>query len=141
MYFSRFSAPFLEIDCCSPIDIRRGETALKQDRDFDPRDIAPMQMMKSRSDGRFFDLRDYIYFRLDDPPKWHEVFTLRFPIRARVELIAALWLCMIAAVFLHRRNVRFLLNPVTGGGVTRRSGSGGNAGRDAADDQCRRPLL
>ena len=111
LYFSKFFAPFVEIDCCSPIEIRRGETALKQDRDFDPRDAKLMHTITSRPDGRFFDFDDYIYFRLDDPPKWHEVFTLRFPIRARIEAIAALWLFAIAAIFLHRRNVRFLLNP------------------------------
>ena len=112
--FSRFFAPFLEIGCCSDVKIGRGDVTILHDREFDLRGLDPRalrQAISLRPDNLFYDFENYLNLHLGTPPRWYEVFRLRFPIRAETELIVALWLCAIGAIALHRQSVRFVTNP------------------------------
>ena len=83
--FQRFHAPFLEIDCCAQVDVRRGATPILHDKEFDPEPFDPRDIVKElrlRPDNRFFDLEDYLFFRFDTPPQWHEtLLVVTFPSR------------------------------------------------------------
>ena len=112
--FPRLIAPFLEIGCCSNFAIRRGDVSILPDRAFDPRGLDPLALKRAislRPDNRFYDFDNYLYFHLATPPRWYEIFKVRFPIRADTELIVALWLCAIGAIALYRRSVRFVTDP------------------------------
>ena len=115
--FHRFHAPFLEIDCCAQVDVRRGATPILHDKEFDPEPFDPRDIVKElrlRPDNRFFDLEDYLYFRFDTPPQWHETLSITFPVKARIELIIALWILAIALFASRRRIERLVLRPSAG---------------------------
>ena len=112
--FSRFYAPFLEIACCTQVDIRRGETRILPDADFDPQADDPQrraETIRRLGGSRFYNFEDYLYFHLDTAPRWNETLTLRFPVKAEPELIVILWLAALGALALRRRTTRFLLQP------------------------------
>jgi hypothetical protein len=44
--FHRFHAPFLEIDCCAQVDVRRGATPILHDKEFDPEPFDPRDIVK-----------------------------------------------------------------------------------------------
>ncbi len=119
--FSRFHAPFLEVDCCTQLDVRRGATPVPRDTEFNPRLHDPRDIVKAlrlRADNRFFDLEDYLYFRLDTPPRWDEAITLVFPVKARPELVVVLWLAAIVLFGLRRRLARFIVRPSPAAALT-----------------------
>lgn len=109
--FPRFYAPFLEIACCTQVDIRRGETPVLFDAAFNPlaEDARPEQI-RFRDDNRFVDF-DYLYFHFKSAPQWHESLTLRFPVKARIELVVVLWLAAIVLFALRGRIKRLALRP------------------------------
>ena len=114
--FSRFYAPFLEIACCTQVDIRRGETPILPDAEFDPQADDPQrraEKIRTLGDNRFYNFEDYLYLHLDAPPRWNETLTLRFPVKAEPELIVILWLAAIGMLALRRRAIRFVLQPTS----------------------------
>jgi hypothetical protein len=114
-------APFLEIDCCAQVDVRRGATLILHDKEFDPEPFDPRDIVKElrlRPDNRFFDLEDYLYFRFDTPPQWNEALSVTFPVKARIELIIALWILAIALFASRRRIERLVLRPSAGAELT-----------------------
>jgi hypothetical protein len=114
--FSRFYAPFLEIACCTQVDIRRGETLILLDAEFDPQADDPLrraEKIRGLPDNRFYNFEDYLYLHLDTAPRWNETLTLRFPVKAEPELIVILWLAAIGMLALRRRTTRFVLQPTS----------------------------
>ena len=114
--FSRFYAPFLEIACCTQVDIRRGETPILPDADFDPQADDPQrraETIRALGGNRFYGFEDYLYLHLDSAPRWNETLTLRFPVKAEPELIVILWLAAIGMLALRRRTARFVLHPTS----------------------------
>jgi hypothetical protein len=114
--FSRFYAPFLEIACCTQVDIRRGETPILPDAEFDPQADDPQrraEKVRTLGDNRFYNFEDYLYLHLDTAPRWNETLTLRFPVKAEPELIVILWLAAIGMLALRRRTTRFVLQPTS----------------------------
>jgi hypothetical protein len=114
--FSRFYAPFLEIACCTQVDIRRGETPILPDVEFDPEGDDPQrrkEKIRTLGENRFYNFEDYLYLRLGTAPRWNETLTLRFPVTAERELIVILWLAAIGSLALRRRTTRFVLQPTS----------------------------
>ena len=114
--FSRFYAPFLEIACCTQVDIRRGETPILPDADFDPEGDEPQrraEKIRTLGENRFYNFEDYLYLHLDTAPRWNETLILRFPVKAEPELIVILWLAAIGMLALRRRTTRFVLQPTS----------------------------